>query len=293
MSDIFADYKKIVRRQVSLAMHTYMQLGGPAEYFAEPRNTEELVSLLKIAQNESIPIRTLGIGSNILVSDDGFPGLVIRLTAPDFGEIRTEGNTVHAGGGAKLGRVITQSVHEGLAGLEHLIGIPGTVGGSVVGNIGSNNDDIGQTIQSVQAVTESGKTIELSRDEIDFGYRESNLDDVIITSVEMRLYENEPFELSKRLQKFWIFRKTTQPMGAQCTGNVFKNPRGKLASELIEKAGLKGTRIGGAIISDRNANFIVAEPECNSSDVLRLIDLVTTQVKNRLDVDLEHGIVIW
>ena len=293
MSDIFADYKKIVRRQVSLAMHTYMQLGGPTEYFAEPRNTEELIALLIIAQNENIPVRTLGVGSNILVSDDGFPGLVIRLTAPRFGETKAEGNTIHAGGGAKLGRVITQSVHEGLSGLENLIGIPGTVGGAVVGNIGSNNDDIGQTIQSVEAVTESGKAIELTRDEIDFGYRESSLEDVIITSVKMRLHEDDPFELSKRLQKFWIIRKTTQPMGAQCTGHVFKNPRGKLAAELIEKAGLKGTRIGGAVISDRNANFIVAEPECCSSDVLRLIDLVVNQVKNRLDVDLELGIVIW
>ncbi len=274
-------------------MHTWMQLGGPAEYFAEPRTTEELAGLLKIAQRENLPVRVLGIGSNLLVPDDGVRGLVLRFTAPEFSGIRSEENRVIAGGGAKLGRVITHSVHAGLGGIEGLIGIPGTVGGALVANAGTNNDDIGQTVQEVCIMTDSGEVRELGRDEISFEYRRSSLEEAIILSATLELQREDSLELSKRLQKLWIFRKTSQPIGHQCTGLVFKNPRGMVAGELIERAGLKGTRIGGAVICERNANFIVAEAECTSSDVLRLIELVQTQVNHRLEIELEIGLEIW
>ncbi len=290
---MFSDFKAIVRQDVPLAMHTWMQLGGPAEYFAEPRSAEELSALLKIAQKENLPVRTLGTGSNILVPDEGVPGLVLRFTAPEFTEIRSEGRYVFAGGGAKLGRVITHSVHAGLGGIEGLIGIPGTVGGALATNAGTNNDDIGQSVESVKIISDAGEVRELARNEISFEYRHSSLEETIILSATLQLQEEDSFELSRRLQKLWIFRKTSQPMGHQCTGLVFKNPRGMIAGDLIERAGLKGTRIGGAVISERNANFIVAEAECTSTDVLRLIDLVQTQVQKRLDVDLEVGIEIW
>ncbi len=293
MSNPFSEYKRIVRENVPLAMHSWLQLGGPAEYFGEPRNVEDLTALLRIARKEGLPIRTLGFGSNILVSDDGVPGLVVRLTAAEFCDIRSENGLVIAGGGAKLGRVVTFSVHEGLAGLESLIGIPGTVGGGIQGNAGTNNDDLGQWVERITALNHSGELQELSRDEIAFGYRQSNLDGMIILSAAFRLHEEDPFELSKRLQKLWIVRKTSQPMGHQCTGNVFKNPRGMLAGELIERAGLKGTRIGGAVISEQNANFFIAEAECSCNDVLRLISLVQSQVRERLDLELELGIEIW
>lgn len=290
---MFSDFKSIVRQNVPLAMHTWMQLGGPAEYFAEPRTTEELAGLLKIAQRENLPVRVLGIGSNLLVPDDGVRGLVLRFTAPEFSGIRSEENRVIAGGGAKLGRVITHSVHAGLGGIEGLIGIPGTVGGALVANAGTNNDDIGQTVQEVCIMTDSGEVRELGRDEISFEYRRSSLEEAIILSATLELQREDSLELSKRLQKLWIFRKTSQPIGHQCTGLVFKNPRGMVAGELIERAGLKGTRIGGAVICERNANFIVAEAECTSSDVLRLIELVQTQVNHRLEIELEIGLEIW
>ena len=290
---MFSEFKSIVRQNVPLAMHTWMQLGGAAEYFAEPRKAEELSALLKIARKENLSVRTLGAGSNILVPDEGISGLVLRFTAPEFTEIRSEGNHVYVGSGAKLGRVITHSVHAGLAGIEGLIGIPGTVGGALVANAGNNNDDIGQTVEKVKIITEAGEIRELSRNEISFEYRHSSLEETIILSATLQLQEEDSFELSKRLQKLWIFQKTSQPMGHQCAGFVFKNPRGMIADELIERAGLKGTRIGGAIISERNANFIVVEAECTSNDVLRLIELVQSQVQKRLDVDLEIGVEIW
>ena len=138
----FSDFKNRVRYQVPLAMHTWFQLGGPAEFFAEPKLEEELLALLKLCKTESIPTRMLGFGSNIIVSDAGVPGMVFRLMAGGFSDIQIDGNRVIAGGGAKLGRVITAAVHAGLAGIESLIGIPGTVGGAIVANTGTNNETI-------------------------------------------------------------------------------------------------------------------------------------------------------
>lgn len=294
MSDIFSEHRKIVRQNVPLAMHTWFQLGGPAEYFAEPRNSEELAQIIQIARQEDLDVHVLGLGSNVLVSDEGIAGLVLRFTSADFCEIQSEGSRVFTGGGAKLGRVITHSVHAGLSGIEGLIGIPGTVGGALVGNAGTNNEDIGNYVEKVEIASIDTAEIQiLNRDEISFEYRRSSLDESIILSATLLLGEDDPLDLAKRLQKLWILRKTTQPMGHQCTGKVFKNPRGMIAAEQIENAGLKGTRIGGAVVSDRNANFIIAEAECTSNDVLRLIELVQTQVKKRLDVDLEPGIEIW
>jgi UDP-N-acetylmuramate dehydrogenase len=126
-----------------------------------------------------------------------------------------------------------------------------------------------------------------------FGYRESSLDELAIIEARLELELDDPQELAKRLQKQWIVRKASQPMGHQCAGCVFKNPRGVSAGELIERAGLKGTRIGGAVVSDRHANFIIAEPDCTSNDVLRLIDLVRDQVRDRLGVELELELEIW
>lgn len=293
MSDIFSEFSTFVRKNVPLAMHTWLQLGGNAEYFAEPRNQEELLALLVRAREEEVPVKVLGVGSNILVSEDGVPGVVIRLTAPEYGEIRNEGTTVSAGGGAKLGRVITHAVHAGLAGLENLIGIPGTVGGALHGNAGTQSGDIGQWLAQVTITNLSGEVFQWSREEISFNYRRSSLEDVIILSAKFTLEEDDPLELSKRLQKLWIVRKTSQPMGHQCSGCLFRDPMGSSAGELIEKSGLKGARIGGAVICERNPNFVVAEPECTPNDVARLIDFVREQIAKETDIELELEIEKW
>ena len=288
----FSKFKDHVRHQVPLAMHTWFQLGGPAEFFAEPKLEEELTALLTLCKSEGISVRTLGFGSNVIVSDSGVPDMVFRLTAGCFSDIQIDGNTIIAGGGAKLGRVITAAAHAGLAGIENLIGIPGTVGGAIMTNTGTNSGAIGQWVKSVRLVDESGKVVELSGKDVLFGPEGSGLQDMILLEAVFELEEEDATDLSKRMQKLWIIRKTTFPSG-QCSGYIFKNPRGLPPNELIERAGLKGTRIGGAVVSERNANFIVAEPECTSSDVLRLIDLVRDQVLDRTDVELELNVQIW
>ena len=229
---------------------------------------------MRRCHEEGVDMRLLGQGSNILVRDEGVPGMVIRLSAPAFCEIRVEGRSIIAGGGALLGRAVTTAVHRGLAGLETLIGIPGTVGGALHGNAGTHGGNIGQWTLEATVITASGEVCQRSSDELVFGYRQSSLDDLVILEASCELEEDDPRELAQRMQKQWIVKKASQPMGHQSAGCVFKNPRGASAGELIDDAGLKGTRIGGAVVSDRHANFIIAEPECTAQDVLRLIELV-------------------
>ena len=290
---LFAGFESVVRRDEPLAMHTWFQLGGPAEYFAEPETADDLVTLIRRCAENDVPVRVLGRGSNLLVADEGVPGLVLFLSASEFRKISVTGSTISAGGGTRLGRVVTMAAHRGLAGLEGLVAIPGTVGGALHGNAGTQSTDIGQWTTRATVVTITGDTFQRDRDDMSFGYRRSSLDELVILEASFRLEEDDPLELSKRLQKQWILRKAAQPMGHQCAGCIFKNPRGMRAGELIEQAGLKGTRIGGAVVSDRHANFVIAEPECTTADVLRLIDLIRVQVADRLGVELETELEIW
>jgi UDP-N-acetylmuramate dehydrogenase len=286
-------FENIVRQGEPLAMHTWFQLGGPAEFFAEPENPDQLIALLKQSNEQGVEARVLGQGSNILVSDEGVPGLVLRLSSPEFGKITIDRRRATVGGGANLGRLVTTTVHRGLAGMEMLVGIPGTVGGALHGNTGSHGGDIGQWTTAATVLTATGEIIERSRDDLVFGYRESSLDEAVILEATLALDEDDPRELARRMQKQWIIKRANQPMGHQCAGCIFKNPRGASAGELIEKSGLKGTRIGGAVVSERHANFIVADPDCTSQDVQRLIELVRGQVNERMGVRLELEIEIW
>jgi UDP-N-acetylmuramate dehydrogenase len=290
---LLTGFENVIRQGEPLAMHTWFQLGGPAEYFAEPQTPDQLIALVQRCHAEGVEVRLLGEGSNILVRDEGVPGMVIHLSAPAFGEIRIEGQSLAVGGGALLGHAVTAAVHRGLAGLEMLIGIPGTVGGALHGNAGTHSGNIGQWTLQATVVAANGEVFHRSGDELVFGYRQSSLDDLAILEASCQLEEDNPRELAQRMQRQWIVKKASQPMGHQCAGCVFKNPRGESAGELIDDAGLKSTRIGGAVVSDRHANFIIAEPECTAQDVLRLIELIRSQVRDRMGVELELELEIW
>ena len=283
----------ILRPGEPLAQHTWLRLGGPAEYFAEPTSVEELSALVRRCREQNLPIRILGGGSNLLVRDEGVHGVVARLDAPAFSQIQVKGDRAIAGGGAKLGHVISVAVREGLAGLEPLVGIPGTIGGALHGNSGSRGGDLGQWTCRATVMTRSGEIIERGRNDMVFAYRQSSLDELVILEGEFQLEPENPQELTKRMQKQWIVKKAGQPMTHQNSGCIFKNPRGLSAGMLIETAGVKTTRVGGAEVSDRHANFIITSPEATSKDVLKLIDLVRSRVAERLGVELETEIEIW
>jgi UDP-N-acetylmuramate dehydrogenase len=286
-------FEKILRRDEPLAPRTWFRLGGAAEYFAEPNNVDELAALVRRCREEGVPIRLLGGGSNVLVSEKGVSGVVVQLSAPTFTEIVVAGNTVSAGGGAKLGHVISTSVREGLAGVETLVGIPGTIGGALHGNAGSRGGDLGQWTSHATVMTRSGEILQRSREELVFAYRQSSLDELVILNARFELERDDPEALTKRMQKQWIVKKASQPLGHQSAGCIFKNPRGMSAGLLIEQAGLKGTRIGGAEVSDRHGNFIVADEGAKPADVLALIEKVKTEVQERLGIELETEIEIW
>lgn len=286
-------FEHFVKQAEPLAPHTWFHLGGPAELFAEPKTVEDLRTLVRRAREEGTPVRLLGGGSNILVRDEGVAGLVIRLSAPVFSEISVAKQTITAGGGAKLGHAISTSVREGLAGLETLVGIPGTIGGALHGNAGSRGGDIGQWTAQATVMTRAGEILTRSGEELVFAYRESSLDELVILGAKFELEQEDPEELTKRMQKQWIIKKAGQPLGHQSAGCIFKNPRGMSAGMLIEQAGLKNTRVGGAEVSQRHANFIVANDGATSQDVLKLIELVKERVQERVGIALETEIEIW
>ena len=290
---LFSGLENIVRQAEPLAPHTWFKLGGPAEYFAEPTTLEELQQLVNRCNDEGMPVRILGGGSNLLIRDEGVPGLVIRMGEGQLSAISVVGHTVTAGGAAKLGHVISTAVRESLGGLETLVGIPGTVGGALHGNAGSRGGDIGQWTISATVLTRTGDLVQRSREELVFAYRESSLDELAIVEAQFGLEQDDAEKLTKRMQKQWILKKASQPMSHQSAGCIFKNPRGMHAGMLIEQAGLKGTQVGGAEVSQQHANFFIAEEGTTSADVKQLIELVKNRVSERLGVELETEIEFW
>ncbi len=286
-------FEHIVREGEPLAPYTWFRLGGPAEFFAEPTSGPELAALVKRCRELEMPVRVLGAGSNLLIRDEGVPGLVIHLGAAAFSEISVSDQVVTAGAGAKLGHVVSTAVREGLAGLEPMVGIPGTVGGALHGNAGTESHDVGQWTASAEVMTRSGEVLVHGRDELHFAYHYSSIDELVILRASFALEREDRTELTKRMQMLWIVRKSKQPSRDQNMGRIFKNPIGLRAANLIEQAGLKGTKAGGAEISDENANFVVVHSGATSDEVIRLIELVAQRVNDRLGVELETDIEIW
>jgi UDP-N-acetylmuramate dehydrogenase len=282
-----------VKAKEPLAERTWFKLGGPAQYFAEPQSADELQAVVQRCRDESLQVRMLGGGSNVLVRDEGVQGMVISLSAPAFQNIAIDGTRLSVGSGASLANVITATVGAGLAGLETLVGIPGTIGGALHGNSGTQAGDIGQWTSRATVMTRAGEIIARERNDLVFAYRQSSLDELVIIDAQFDLEQEDPDEITKRMQKQWIFKKANLPMAHENTGCIFRNPRGMSAGMLIDQAGLKGEKVGGAEVSQRHANFIVTQPKATTRDVLKLIDVVRSRVAEKMGVELETEIQIW
>ncbi len=287
------DFKAITRRDEPLAPYTWLKTGGTAQYFITPGNADELASVVRCCHENRIAIHILGGGSNLLVRDEGVKGVVVHLGSPEFSKIEIAGTSVTAGAGALLSHLISESVKAGLAGLDTLVGIPGTVGGALHGNAGGKSGDIGQHVRSVKVLTVAGDSFVRQEDDLSFAYRQSSLNELIILEARFELHQEDPEEITRRMRKLWIMKKATQPLTFQSAGCIFKNPRGMSAGWLIEQAGLKGTRVGEVEFSDRHANFIVTQPGAKSKDVLQLIEQARDKVSQQFGVDLELEVEIW
>ena len=290
---LLSGFEHIVREKEALAPFTRLKIGGTAEYFAEPTTREELIGLVKRFAEEDLPIRLIGSGSNLLVNDQGVRGLVIHLTAPEFGHLNVSENRIVAGGGAKLSHFVATAVREGFSGPEQLVGLPGTVGGALHNNTNAHGVDVGTWVQSAEVLTRAGEIKKHEKESMSFSYRQSSLNELVILGAEFMFESESPEVLTKAMQKLWIVRRATQPSTELNSAYMFKDHGGDLARDLIDDAGLKGTKIGGVEICDSDPNFFTAEPGSSSEDALKLIELVQKQVSERLDISMEPAIQIW
>lgn len=288
--DQFAD---ITRAEQSLAPFTHLRIGGPAEFVVTPRTRAELAAVLQVCKREKIPTRVLGEGTNLLIRDEGVAGAVVRLTAPEFTAVTVDGKTVTAGGGAKLSQLIDTACRANLAGFETLVGITATVGGAVRCNAGDRSGEIADTLVKLDVLDEAGRVRTRARDEIRFGRHDSDLDDPVILSLEFRLEADQPAAIAKRMRRAWINRRAAEPFLYQSAVRMFKNPAGRTAAEVIEEAGLVREKAGNAEVSDRNANYLIAQPGTTSDDILSLLHTVKDTVFRKTGVTLEQELNVW
>jgi UDP-N-acetylmuramate dehydrogenase len=291
--DIFSGYEKIVETKHPLAKETWYGLGGPADYFIRPQNTEQLAHIVKRCNENRLPIYVLGYGSNLLVSDEGVRGAVIQLKNDGFSQISFVKEQVIAGAGVELSKLLLTCAKKGLSGLEPLTGIPGSIGGAVRMNSGGTFGDIGTVVESVTLMDKNGKISEKNKPELQFDYRQTNIAAKFILEAKINMAAGDPEQITKTIKENWVYKKNNQPLNTTNAGCIFKNPRGMSAGAMIDRAGLKGTQIGGAIVSEKHANFFIAQKGCTSQDILKLIDVVKEKVLKQFNVELELEIEIW
>ena len=290
---IFNGLEEIVEINYPLAKRTWYGLGGPADYFIRPKTTEQLKEVVNRCNEYGIRIYVMGFGSNLLISDDGLRAAVIKFEAEQFAQIQFEDQEVTAWAGTELSKLVLTCVEKGLSGIEAMTGIPGSVGGAVKMNAGGNFGDLGTAVESVTLMDNWGNVFEKSKPELVFDYRRTNITAKFILNARLTLNAADPEQIMRTVKEIWIYKKNNQPLNARNSGCIFKNPRGVSAGALIDRAGLKGLQVGGAIVSEKHANFIIAEKGCTSRDVMRLIEAVKQRVKEQFDIELELEIEIW
>ncbi|MBU4251431.1 MAG: UDP-N-acetylmuramate dehydrogenase [Candidatus Omnitrophica bacterium] len=284
---------KAIKTEINLAGYTNFRIGGRAKYFFEPKNLKELQQALVSAKRADLRVFILGAGSNILVSDTGLTGLVIRLSHKDFRKCRCQGSCLVAGGGLKLNALISFSREKNLSGLEFLAGIPGTLGGSLMGNAGAWGKAIGELVSRVGVLDYNGKLKLLGSKQLKFAYRKSNLNNYIIIWAKLKLLAGKKKVMAAKIKEYLLRRKQTQGDHLPNAGCIFKNPTCGSAGRLIDSCGLKGKAKGGTVISKLHANFILNTGKAKSGDVLSLMDLMQRKVRERFKINLEPEIKIW
>jgi UDP-N-acetylmuramate dehydrogenase len=289
----FDDLGVAVSNHEPLAHHSWLGIGGNAAYFCEPVDVEALGRVVARCRERAIPLRVIGGGSNVLVPSTGYPGMVVRLSAPAFCGIDVQRPTIHAGAGAKLVHVVSAAVQAGLSGIEMLVDIPGTVGGALVGNAGGHGGDLGERVGDVTVMLPDGSLDIRDRSRLAFESRWSNLDDCVIIGCRLDLDEEDAAALTKRMQKQWIVGRSAQPVGTRTVAMMFKDPLGGTAEALVVQSGARDLRVGDAAIYQAHANYVVAGPHCGSDDVRTLVETVRSRVREKLGVELTPQIEVW
>jgi UDP-N-acetylmuramate dehydrogenase len=291
---IFNGLEEIVEKDFPLAGQTWFGLGGRADYFVRPKTTKQLAEVIRRCNENGVITYIMGYGSNLLVGDEGLRAAVIKLDSEQFKLIDfKKSDRVTAWAGAELSKVVYQCVQKGMSGVEALTGIPGSVGGAVRMNAGGNFGDFGAAVESVTLMDNQGKIFDKSKPELEFDYRRTNITSKFILCAHLKLNQGDPDQIMRTVKEIWIYKKNSQPLNTRNAGCIFKNPRGVSAGALIDRSGLKGLKVGGAVVSEKHANFIVAEEGCTSNDVMELIETIQNKVKEKYDIELELEIEIW
>lgn len=274
--------------QEPMSSHTTFRIGGPADYFVMPETTEELAGVLKLCKEENAPYFILGNGSNLLVGDKGFRGVVVQLYK-NFDGLLIEGTKVTAKAGAMLIRVAKEAGKAGLTGLEFASGIPGTIGGAMVMNAGAYGGEMKDVVTQVTVLTKEGDIKTLTGEEMNFRYRGSVVEDegYIVLEAVMELQEGNLEEIQARIQELSVQRKTKQPIEYPSAGSTFKRPEGYFAGKLIQDAGLRGYSSGGAQVSEKHCGFVINAGGATAADVIQLMNDVSDKVKTQFGVTLE------
>lgn len=270
-----------------MANHTSYGIGGPALAFIKPKSINDLQMIKSFAKKHQVPVNCIGSGSNLLVSDEGINSFVVSLEK-SFKKILFDKNKCYAGAGVKLSKLVKECIKQNLGGLETLIGIPGTLGGALIMNAGAYGNEISNYLTAIELLNSNGIVEQVSANEIEFGYRSSTINkDDIILNAEFQLKKVSETEIWKNRDQANLSRKSTQPLKFRSAGSVFKNPKDFAAGYLIDQAGLKGKSIGGAIVSDIHANFIINQANAKAEDVVQLIKLIRNAIYKKYSIVLE------
>jgi len=287
------DLMHLIRTDEPLGPLAWLGIGGPARFFAEPMDAADVQRLVAAAQDQGLSVRILGSGSNILVREAGVNGLVISLAGAMSSEIAIDGTKMTVGAGAKLSHAVIKSVGAGLGGLEHLVGIPGTVGGAVVGNASAGGRDLGSVVSSVTVVEKDASIKTMTQQEVGFSHRKTSLVGLAVLDVSFQLETREVSALTKRMQKLWISRNAARPTEEPRIAMPFVDPDGMPAKDLLQTVGLAGLTEGEVALDSQHPQFMIARSGATSEQCLRLIERVREQVLLQTGIDLQLNLQIW
>ena len=290
-SSVMNDWPQFLATQENLSEHTSFRIGGPAEFFFQPGCRPELVRTVCRCRRADLPVRLLGQGTNLLVSDSGVTGAVVSTRGVRHVGIGTR--SISAECGARLSQLVKASIECGLSGLEPLAGVPGSLGGAIRMNAGTGSGCIADVIDEITVLAQDGSLHNLRSSQAGFGYRSSKLGGAIVLAARMKLQQSEPERIRQAVRANLLAKADSQPMRSASAGCVFKNPPGDSAGRVIDSLGLKGVALGGAKVSDRHANFIVNLGQATSADVLVLVELVRREVLEATGIRLELEIDVW
>ena len=276
-----------------MKQHTTFKIGGPADYFLVPETGEEVGEIIKICRKTDTPYFILGNGSNLLVGDGGYRGAVIQVYR-NMSAVTVEGTTITAQAGALLSAVAAAAKNASLTGFEFAGGIPGTVGGAAVMNAGAYGGEMKDVLVEVTVMDAEGKIFTISAEKLELGYRTSVIKKAgyIVLEAKIRLKEGDQEAIRERMKELTIQRTTKQPLEYPSAGSTFKRPEGYFAGKLIDDAGLRGYRVGGAMVSEKHCGFVINYDNATATDVINLMKDVQAKVKEKFDVQLEPEVRI-